>query len=83
MTADAERIRNGKINISLLPYSGKDFHVTEMDNNVYVNSSNLNIIPPQMLINNLKLNIKDNLDADYENMMILNTSSASNIIVHD
>ena len=53
----------GKLHISLLPYSGKDPHITEIYNAVYVPSSPFNIIPPQMIISNL--NNKDNVDVEY------------------
>ena len=54
---------NGKRYLSLLPDSGKDSHVTEMDNAVYIPSYTFNTIQPQILVTNL--NIKYNLDVDY------------------
>ena len=54
---------HGKIHISLLPYSSKDPHITEIDNSVYLPSSPFNIILPQIIIANIKT--KYNLDVEY------------------
>ena len=54
---------HGKFHISFLEDYGKDPHIPEVDNAVYVPLSPFNIIPPQILIADLKA--KDNLDVDY------------------
>ena len=55
---------NGKIHLSLIPYSSKDDYVTKTGNAVYIPSSNFNTIQLQIIISNTS--IKDNLDAEYE-----------------
>ena len=54
---------HGKFHISFLEDYGKDPHIPEVDNAVYVPLSPFNIIPTQTIIANLKT--KENLDVDH------------------